>query len=71
MFAQFAEDKEMALVNMRDMLYHAYHNNYAVGAFNLISLEYLEGIMTAAERCRSPVILSLSEYYFDNFDFAS
>ena len=59
----------MALVNMRDMLYHAYRNGYAVGAFDLVSLEFLEGIMAAAERCRSPVILSLAESHFDYFDF--
>jgi fructose-bisphosphate aldolase class II len=58
----------MALVNMRDMLYHAYHNGYAVGAFDLVSLEFLEGIMAAAERARSPVILSLAESHFDYFD---
>lgn len=51
------------------MLYHAYHNGYAVGAFNLVSLEFLEGIITAAERCRAPVILSLAESHFDYFDF--
>ena len=54
---------------MRDMLYHAYHNGYAVGAFDLVSLEFLEGIMAAAERCRAPVILSLAESHFDYFDF--
>jgi fructose-bisphosphate aldolase class II len=59
----------MALVNMRDMLYQAYHNGYAVGAFDLVSLEFLEGIMDAAERCRAPVILSLAESHFDYFDF--
>ena len=58
----------MALVNIRDMLYHAYHNGYAVGAFDLVSLEFLEGIMAAAERTRSPVILSLAESHFDYFD---
>jgi len=59
----------MALVNMRDMLNHAYCNGYAVGAFDLVSLEFLDGIVAAAERCRSPVILSLAESHFDYFDF--
>ena len=59
----------MALINIRDMLYHAYRNGYAVGAFDLVSLEFLEGIMAAAERTRSPVILSLAESHFDYFDF--
>jgi fructose-bisphosphate aldolase class II len=59
----------MALVNMRDMLQHAYQHGYAVGAFDLVSLEFLEGIMTAAERCHAPVILSLAESHFEYFDF--
>ncbi len=57
------------LVNMRDMLNHAYENGYAVGAFDLVSLDFLQGIMDAAERCRAPVILSLAESHFDYFDF--
>ena len=59
----------MALVNIRDMPSHAYRNGYAVGAFNLVSFDFLEGIMTTAERCHSPVILSLAESHFGNFDF--
>ena len=59
----------MPLVDMKDMLHHAYDNGYAVGAFDLVSLDFLEGIMSAAERCRAPVILSLAESHFDYFDF--
>ncbi|PLY14653.1 MAG: fructose-bisphosphate aldolase [Sedimenticola sp.] len=59
----------MALVNMRDMLNHAYRNGYAVGAFDLVSLDFLDGIITAAERCDAPVILSLAESHFAYFDF--
>ena len=59
----------MPLVNMRDMLNHAYQNGYAVGAFDLVSLDFLEGIMDAAERCHAPVILSLAESHFEYFDF--
>jgi fructose-bisphosphate aldolase class II len=59
----------MPLVNMRDMLQHAHSNGYAVGAFDLVNLEFLQGIMTAAERHRSPVILSLAESHFDYYDF--
>ena len=58
----------MALVNMRDMLHHAYQNNYAVGAFDLVSLDFLEAVINAAERCRAPVILSIAEPYFIHFD---
>ena len=59
----------MALVNLRDMLDHAYRNGYAVGAFDMISLEFLESILAAAEHCHSPVILSLAESHFEHFDF--
>ena len=59
----------MPLVNMKDMLNHAYHNGYAVGAFDLVSLDFLEGIINAAERCDAPVVLSLAESHFAYFDF--
>ena len=59
----------MPLVNMRDMLYHAYDNNYAVGAFDLVSLDFLEAVVDAAESCRSSVILSIAEPHFAHYDF--
>ena len=59
----------MPLVDMKDMLKHAYHHHYAVGAFDLVSLDFLQGIMTAAEQARAPVILSLAESHFEYFDF--
>lgn len=59
----------MPLVNMRDMLYHAYQNYYAVGAFDLVSLDFLEAVISAAENCRSAVILSIAEPHFDSYDF--
>ena len=59
----------MPLVDMKDMLQHAYRHGYAVGAFDLVSLDFLEGIMAAAEQVRAPVILSLAESHFEYFDF--
>jgi fructose-bisphosphate aldolase class II len=59
----------MPLVDMRDMLNHAYHNNYAIGGFGLTSLDFLEAIITAAESCRSPVILNVSESLSEHYDF--
>ena len=50
----------MALVQLRDMLAHARHNGYAVGAFRVYNLEFLEGILGAAERLRAPLILTLT-----------
>ena len=58
----------MALVNMRDMIYHAYDNNYAVGAFDLVSLEFLEAVIDAAERSRASIILSIAEPQFAHYD---
>jgi len=57
------------LVNMRDMLYHAYENSYAVGAFDLVSLDFLEAVISAAENCRASVILSIAESHFAHYDF--
>ncbi len=59
----------MALVDMRDMLSHAHSNGYAVGAFDLVGLDFLEAIMSAAETCQAPLILSLAESHFGYFDF--
>ena len=58
----------MLLVDMKDMPQHPYHHGYAVGAFDLVSMEFLEGIMMA-KQARAPVILSLAESHFDYFDF--
>jgi fructose-bisphosphate aldolase class II len=57
------------MVQMKDMLRHAHAHRYAVGAFDLVSLDFLEGILAGAERCRAPVILSLAEPHFEFFDF--
>ena len=59
----------MPLVDMKDMLQHAYRHGYAVGAFEVISLDFLQGIMQAAEQARAPVILNLVEPHFEHFDF--
>ncbi len=59
----------MPIVDMRDMLHHAYRNGYAVGAFNLTGLDFLEAILEGAEYTHAPVILSLAESHFEHFDF--
>ena len=59
----------MPLVNMGDMINHAYENSYAVGAFDLVSLDFLEAVIGAAEKCRAPVILSIAEPHFAHYDF--
>jgi fructose-bisphosphate aldolase class II len=54
----------MPLVNLATILRPARQHRYAVGAFNAVSLEFLEAILAAAERLRSPVILNIAEAHF-------
>ncbi|MCG7913802.1 MAG: ketose-bisphosphate aldolase [Candidatus Thiodiazotropha weberae] len=59
----------MPLVNMKQMLNHAHANGYAVGAFDVVSLDFVTGVMAAAEQTASPLILSLAESHFQHYDF--
>ncbi len=59
----------MPLVHMGDMLRHAYDNHYAVGAFDVVSLDFISGVVAAAEAKQAPVIISLAESHFEYFDF--
>lgn len=54
----------MPLFPMKFLLSEAYENGYAVGAFNVINLEFLEAIVETAEQKRSPVILNIAEVHF-------
>jgi len=58
----------MALVNMKDLLNHAYDNHYAVGAFEIVNLDFLRAVIAAAEQARSPVILNVVQRHSDLFD---
>ncbi|MFH2140687.1 MAG: class II fructose-bisphosphate aldolase [Pseudomonadota bacterium] len=60
----------MPIVNLADMLNHANRHNYAIGAFGVSSLQFAEGILQAAESCRSPVVLNLIEMHFEDDGFA-
>ena len=51
----------MALVSAKEMLQKAKAGHYAVGQFNINNLEWTKAILTAAEECKSPVILGVSE----------
>ena len=56
------------LVDMGDMLRHAHANGYAVGAFDLVSLDFLQAIVAGAENLRAPLVLSLAESHYAYFD---
>jgi len=58
----------MAMVDMRDLLHHAYGNRYAVGAFGIVSLDFLQATIAAAETERSPVILNVVEPHCGLYD---
>ncbi len=58
----------MAIVDMRDLLQHAYSNRYAVGAFEIVSLDFLQATVEAAESARSPVILNIVEPHIGLYD---
>lgn len=48
------------LVTLQSVLAKAQRGKYAVGAFNISDLEQLQGVMWAAEKLRSPVIINTS-----------
>lgn len=52
------------LVSLKELVTDGYRNGYAIGAFNCLSLENVEGAVRAAEDLRSPIILQLAEVQF-------
>ena len=54
----------MTLVTLKKVLDKAYNNGYAVGAFNVIDMTFLEAIIDAARQKSSPVILNIAEVHF-------
>ena len=49
------------LVSAKEMIEKAHEGHYAVGAFNINNLEWTKAILMAAEECKSPVMLGVSE----------
>ena len=47
-------------VSMKEMLWHAHYNNYAVMAINCVNMEQAKAIIEAAEEEHSPVIINIS-----------
>ena len=50
----------MGLVTTKEMFKKAYEGGYAIGAFNVNNMEIIQGIMEAASKNNSPVILQVS-----------
>ena len=54
----------MALINLGELLNHARDNKYAVGAFNVTSMNFIDPIIESAIESNSPVIIQLAEVHF-------
>ncbi|MCM1289917.1 MAG: ketose-bisphosphate aldolase [Corallococcus sp.] len=50
----------MGLVTTKEMFAKAYKDGYAVGAFNADNVDVMQGILGAAEKAQSPVIVAIS-----------
>lgn len=53
----------MVLVNTREMIKKAKAEHYAVGSFNVTDIEMVSGIVAAAEKENSPVIIQFAELH--------
>ncbi|MBR2605327.1 MAG: ketose-bisphosphate aldolase [Clostridia bacterium] len=51
----------MALVTTKEMFRKAYEGAYAIGAFNVDNIDIMQGVLSGAERTKSPVIVAFSE----------
>ena len=58
----------MALVGFNPLLKKAYEKGYALGAFNIINMEFLRAVTGAAETSSFPVILNIAEVHFPYMD---
>ena len=58
----------MALINLKDLLKHAQANKYAVGAFNITNLGFIDAAIDAAVEQRSPIILQIAEVHLRYVD---
>lgn len=50
----------MAIINTNEMLADARHKHYAVGAFNVENMEFVQAVIWAAEELSAPVIIQTS-----------
>lgn len=51
----------MTLVTSEELTTKAYENGYAIGAFSVASSEMINGVIQAAEKLNSPIILQIAE----------
>ncbi|MBN1500819.1 MAG: ketose-bisphosphate aldolase [Spirochaetes bacterium] len=58
----------MPLMDLNTVLLPAYRGKYAVGAFNVINIEFLHAIFAAAENKKAPVIINIAEVHLPFMD---
>lgn len=58
----------MSLISLKEILKKSIENEYAVGAFNVISHDMVEEILNASAEKKVPVILSVAEVHFKYLD---
>jgi fructose-bisphosphate aldolase, class II len=58
----------MSLVNLKSYIEDADINGYAIGCFNIINMESLDGVIKAAENLRSPVCITFHPPHFKYTD---
>ena len=52
---------ELPLVTSTEMFKKAYEGHYAVGAFNVNNMEIIQGIVSAAQELKAPLILQVCQ----------
>lgn len=58
----------MALVTLKQLVNDAFQGGYAVGSFNVVNMETLQGALQAAEENKSPIILAVAEVHMGLID---
>lgn len=58
----------MGLINLKDLLNNAKQNKYAVGAFAITNMDFIDTLIDCAIEKNSPIILLLAEVHFKYLD---
>jgi fructose-bisphosphate aldolase, class II len=56
------------IANLKELLFHAKENKYAVGAFNVYNYETIRGVLEAVKEKRQPAIIAFGEKYLENME---
>ncbi len=59
----------MSVCSMRELLDAAEKGHFAVGAFNVVSMEMIRGVILAAEEKQTPIILQVAEKRLEHIPF--